>query len=379
MSHLPASILVLGIALMLSVLSGCGNEQGYGKAGAGGAAPAAEKPRNDDQKVVEEEYNFGQVPVDSSNEHCFKITNTSNVPWTAKEAHVSCSCVVSSMSSKSIAPGATEEIVVKFTVGDGEGRFKQAVLLEFEEASAPLVRLGVSATVHHPLSCSRELIVLNPVRAGTREEQFVKVSNFSKDKWADLAVDNTAGWVDVDMRKNSSAANLREGDAPLQLWNVAVKIDGGRLSEGWNVATVGFHPKGNERLKANLVVRAFRTPAVSVEPSTVFCGIADRGNKLQRVLRFTFRDRFEVPALGDITARIANVPMLLRWRKDPEDAAALLLECTIQTSGDTLNGDLAVDFGKSRRLSIPVRGSFRDAVIHGKSPGKEKASKAGVH
>ena len=217
----------------------------------------------------------------------------------------------------------------------------------------PMVCLDVRATVHHPVSCSQEIVVVNPVRAGTREEEFVTVSNFSKEQWSDLVVDKTAEWAAVEMYGSSNHSDLQGEDAPLQVWNVVLRVDGSGLSEGWNVTTLSFHPKDNDQIKDELVVRAYRTPAVTVEPSTVFCGIVERGKELKRTLRFTFRDSSEVPDIDDIKTRITKVSTALRWLKDSEDPTALLLECVVRAAGDTLNDDLAVDFGKGRKMLDP--------------------------
>ncbi|MGM0488770.1 MAG: DUF1573 domain-containing protein [Planctomycetota bacterium] len=332
------------------------------------------------QGIIQHEYSFGQVPINSTNEHQFTVTNIGNIFWTIKNVHLTCSCVVSSMSSESIAPGATEEVAVKLVVGDREGRLRQDVLLEFEEAGTPMVRLRVLASVRRPISCSREIIVVNPVRVGAREEEVVEVGNYSKDKWDDLVVDKTAEWVAVEMYSNSRVNDLQEGDAPLQRWNVAIIIDGSGLSEGWNVTTLSFHPKGRIETKTEVVVRAHRTPAVLVEPSTVFCGIVARGKEkeLKRTLRFTFRTPSEVPAISDIKAGTTEVPMSFHWRKDSQDPTALLLECMVRLTGDTLNDHLAVDFGKARKMRIPVRGSFRDAVVDSEARHDDGCAKAGA-
>jgi hypothetical protein len=231
--------------------------------------------------------------------------------------------------------------------------------LEFQEADAPLVRLGVRASVHRPVSCSQKIAVINPVRVGTQEERLFKVSNFSGKKWSDLSVEKTAEWVSVQMHRNPNASDLQGEDPPLEVWNVALTIHGSSLSEGWNVATLVFRPEEHGQIHDQLVVRAYRSPAVSVEPSTVFCGIVERGEALERTLRFTFRDASQVPTIEGIRTTIARVPMTLRWRQDREDPAALLLDTTIGTTGDTLTDVLEVDFGQGRQMQIPVRGAFR--------------------
>jgi hypothetical protein len=101
---------------------------------------------------------------------------------------------------------------------------------------------------------------------------------------------------------------------------------------------------------------------VSVEPSTVFCGIVKRGEPLERTLRFTFADASRIPSLEDIRTTFGRVPTTVCWRKDPEDPTALLLDTTIGTTAGTLSDVLEVDFGEGRRMQIPVRGSFREAL-----------------
>lgn len=320
-----------------------------------------------------QKHDFGQVGVGSKCKHTFKITNRSNTPWTLKAIHTGCGCIVTEMSNKTIAPGATENLTLVFSAGERDGKYQQDVRVQFVEADAPLVRLQVSASVHRPLSCLPKMLVVNPVRVGTHEERFAKVCNFSGKKWDTLSVTNGSDWVKVQAHPNPNASDLKEEDAPLQVWNAALDIDGGKLSEGWNVATLCFSPAGDSKTADEVVVRAYRIPAVTVAPSMLFCGIVERGPELQKTLCFTFRDASEVPPVHEIKTTAERAPVTVRWRKDDKIPAVLLADATIRTTGETLTGELAIDFGKGRRLEIPVRGSFRDAMS-GNEPHRNKKS-----
>jgi hypothetical protein len=358
-------------------MAGCGKglegqETVDGAALATATSPAEAHPRG--ARTLQQKHHFGQVGLDSKCKHSFGITNRSQTLWTLKKIHTGCGCIVTEMSSKTIAPAATENVVVVFSTGERDGKYEQDVLVQFEEADAPLVRLQVSASVHRPVSSLPKILVVNPVRVGTHEERFAKVCNFSGKKWDAVTVSSVPDWVKVQTHQNPNASDLKEEDAPLQVWNVALDIDGGRLSEGWNVATLRFSPAGNDQTADEVVVRAYRIPAVTVEPSMVFCGICERGPELHRELRFTFRDASEVPAIEEIKTVVEKAPVTVRWRKDEQDPATLVLDATIRTTGETLSGELAIDFGKGRRMQIPVRGSLRAAISEKESPVKKKGS-----
>ncbi|MFW6171197.1 MAG: AIR synthase-related protein [Planctomycetota bacterium] len=145
----------MGALLVLVAASGCDSVRSDGKPSVDGDRARVQQSGNSTQGIIQHEYNFGQVPINSTNEHQFTVTNIGNISWTIKNIHRTCSCVVSSMSSKSIAPGATEEVIVKLVVGEREGRLRQDVLLEFEEPGTPLVRLRI---FRRPISCSREIV-----------------------------------------------------------------------------------------------------------------------------------------------------------------------------------------------------------------------------
>ena len=371
--------LALVVLLMVVGVSGCARLDGRSKDMSSKGTTRQGHSHREDHGIVELEHDFGQVPPKSENKHCYKITNTSAVAWTLKKIHRACSCTVSAMSRQSIAPGATEEVTSTFSVGDKEGKFTQSVLLEFREPTAPLIRLRAMVSVHHPVSCSQDVLIVNPVRVGTREEQFVNVRNFSKEEWPSLVADRSADWISVEIHENPKARDASEDDRPLQLWNVALRIDGSRLSEGWNETRVTFHPTADRQEKAELVIRAYRIPAVLVEPSTIFCGIVARGGPSpERTLRFVFRGRSDVPAIDSIRTTVGRVPMTLRWQKDPRKTASLLLTVTVRTTGDTLTDYLTLDFGKGRLMRIPVRGSFRDTALERHAPLQKSKSGPGV-
>jgi hypothetical protein len=339
---------------------------------------ASKQPKKVNRPIVEQEYDFGRVAPTSRNEHRFTIHNTSQAAWTLKTAHIGCSCVVTAMSHPIVAPGATEEVTVTLSLGDKEGRFKNSVLLEFQERDSPRIRLCVMATVHRPLSCSQDILVVNPVRCGTREEQSVRLSNYSGEKYNSLMVKGDAGWVTARLHETAMSQSTVGQDAPLETWNVDLVLDGDHLLDGWNETVLRFQPLDTEGPEARLVVRAFRAPSVSVEPSAVFCGIVDRGDSLTRVLRFTFQNSLEVPDISDITAGTEEVPTQLLWKRDPDDPTTILLTMTIGTTGHTLNDHLNVDFGERRTLRIPVRGCFRDNASQQRSPGHQSRSKDGA-
>jgi len=112
--------------------------------------------------------------------------------------------------------------------------------------------------------------IVNPVRVGTREERFGSVRNYSSTKWSDLSVNSPAAWVSVQVRPSSSPLALQAKDAPLQVWDTVIHIEGDKLSEGWNVAAIRFRPTGHDQLQEDVSVRAYRAPSVPLTPDFLF-------------------------------------------------------------------------------------------------------------
>jgi len=92
-------------------------------------------------------WDFGNVAEGSIVEHTFIIKNELRNTLNIKDLQASCSCTVSEISTKSIPPGSSAKVKVKFDTHDRTGKVIQYVYVTTDDIYFPFLRLTVSGEV----------------------------------------------------------------------------------------------------------------------------------------------------------------------------------------------------------------------------------------
>ncbi|UTW64706.1 DUF1573 domain-containing protein [bacterium SCSIO 12741] len=74
-------------------------------------------------------HDFGTVKQHTENVHIFNFTNTGSTPLVIEDAKGSCGCTVPEYPREPIAPGATGEILVKYSPGNQIGQQTKTVVI----------------------------------------------------------------------------------------------------------------------------------------------------------------------------------------------------------------------------------------------------------
>jgi len=93
------------------------------------AAPAVPTGPLTTLKFTETEFDFGTITSGEKVEHVYKFTNTGSEPLIISDAKGSCGCTVPEWPKEPIAPGATNEILVRFDSSNKSGAQSKRVTL----------------------------------------------------------------------------------------------------------------------------------------------------------------------------------------------------------------------------------------------------------
>lgn len=93
------------------------------------AAPAVPTGPLTTLKFAETEFDFGTITSGEKVEHVYKFTNTGSEPLIISDAKGSCGCTVPEWPKEPIAPGATNEILVRFDSSNKSGAQSKRVTL----------------------------------------------------------------------------------------------------------------------------------------------------------------------------------------------------------------------------------------------------------
>ena len=85
-------------------------------------------------------------PLDRTAETAFDFTNTGDKAVTIRSVDTSCDCLEARASAKTIAPGASGQIIARFTLGDRFGTYARTIIVstdDGQEAAALAVEITV--------------------------------------------------------------------------------------------------------------------------------------------------------------------------------------------------------------------------------------------
>ena len=92
------------------------------------------------------EHDFGNVQIGKEYTKVFKVTNTGKNPLKIESAKASCGCTVPDSPKEPIAPGKSDNIVVKFSPKPGQGKTTKTITVTANTDPA-VTMLKISANV----------------------------------------------------------------------------------------------------------------------------------------------------------------------------------------------------------------------------------------
>lgn len=128
------------------------------------------------------EFNFGVVGQHETVEHVFVFKNTCRTPVEIASVKPSCGCTAAVVSARTVPPGESSRISVKFTPPPGSAsRTTKTVSVYLRDDIEPHVILRLTADVRPELETEPARIVVDSAEVGVPFTRTITVRNQSKD------------------------------------------------------------------------------------------------------------------------------------------------------------------------------------------------------
>lgn len=139
-------------------------------------APRVETP--------EIEFDFGVKEKNKETvkgEHDFKVINTGNMPLTLAKKSKSCFCTEFSIAKKTLQPGESTVVNVKWDAERGGGSFKQSVLLTTNDPVHPEIFFNVKGLFTSPVVCHPNQLIFSGVSNNEEQSREFHILGFGTD------------------------------------------------------------------------------------------------------------------------------------------------------------------------------------------------------
>lgn len=170
-------------------------------------------------------HDFGIVAPETEAAHEFRIRNTEDVSFKIIDVKSTCKCVVSTPTHKSIAPGDSAPILVKFTPSGrlSEDQKVVHVTIKMSDGSMRRVALGVRAFVTTNLAFVLPGISSGALPVGTTKDVEAQVVQFTGHDVAQIAVHQKPEWLIVGNPKHEMTkvpVHQLVKYVPVRLWTL---------------------------------------------------------------------------------------------------------------------------------------------------------------
>ncbi len=249
----------------------------------------------------EEQHNFGLVLPKTKHTHRFSVPNTTDEIWTVKTIHVNCTCTVAEAAKNFIEAGGATDFTIAYQAGGHSGDDRRSVIIEFEEANVPPIKLAVFARIRAPLTVSNSKLVFNAVGLGNEMEKRLKITNFSPSEWESLTCESSADWLTVTTGLVEQIEKL-EPEAR-QAWQARVKVQTEGLRPGKHDAEIRIDPRCADVEPSVVAVELTVISPVRAIPSELFFGTAKVGQQVHSSVSVLLSSDLESLDLTEATTK----------------------------------------------------------------------------
>lgn len=234
-------------------------------------------------------HDFGVLvhPVENEVTHEFEIKNFSSEAWNVKKILNTCSCSVADITSPTIAPGATEKVMIAYKpIGEGCFDDSRKSLVLFNEESAPKVLILISSQVREPMTVLPQSLAWTRVGENQTKKGSFEVQNFSSKEWTSLEITDQPAWLTAELTK----IDLPGDELQMrQLWSVNVIAETEGLRSGRRRGEIKLLAKTpKEEITKVVPVTLQITSAVSAIPGQLFFGTVNLNEPATKTIKVAF-------------------------------------------------------------------------------------------
>ncbi|MGI5831904.1 MAG: DUF1573 domain-containing protein [Thermoguttaceae bacterium] len=135
-------------------------------------------------ETPEIEYDFGVKEKNKetvSGSHDFPVKNVGTAPLTLKEKTKSCYCTEFSIAKKTLQPGESTTVNVKWDAERGGGSFKQSVILTTNDPVRPEIFFNVKGIFSSPIVAQPNHILFSGISRGEEQSREFHILGFGSD------------------------------------------------------------------------------------------------------------------------------------------------------------------------------------------------------
>lgn len=122
------------------------------------------------------EYNYGQVDETTPVEFTFTLRNRGDAPLTISQVETSCGCTSTQIGGKSLAPGESTPLTVRFNPRGRRGRQEKQVVISSNDPRQPKLMLKLVGTVTADIDCQPQRVDFIDIKERDAVERTISVA-----------------------------------------------------------------------------------------------------------------------------------------------------------------------------------------------------------
>jgi hypothetical protein len=298
-------------------------------------------------RIDPDSYDFGHLVPGSYAEKTFVIKNEGTVPLEFGEIHASCGCTKPVLPVRSLAPGATTELKVGFSVSSEPGEISETVSIPTNDPSRPQVTLAVFAESWVGAFPVPRSLNLGTLRPGGTYQTFIQLQGKDNRPFriTDLLSDVPGFQLSID----------GPADAALPVHRVLARYTAGETKGSIRGSLKVVTDRHDARVVAIPFVGEIVGP-VSLSPSSLQIAREDIGTVVKRVLLLKNEENDSSPKVREI--KLSPPWELIRSESRTPGSRLLMLELDIRfpTGDGTPWGqlELRLDSPDSSTYMVPL-------------------------
>ena len=232
----------------------------------------AEKPDVQTDEVL---FDFGYAQHQQTITHIFKLKNVGNQPLDILDVDSSCSCTAALLSEKTILPGETAEIEVKFETEYRRGRQISTVKVRTNDSDTPIIHFTLTGVVAGLARVVPNNLHLKYISNQENIHKTIEIYDPGDGRLKVKSIQSSSPYIKTRVRHI-----YKDGLIAKIFVTIKPGLPFGELEEKLTILTEGYRYPHVEVLVTGQVVGAIR-----LTPDQFFLGFVRKGEVARRVAR----------------------------------------------------------------------------------------------
>ncbi len=297
------------------------------------------------------EYNYGQVDETVMVEYTFSIRNRGDAPLAISQVETSCGCTSTQIGGKSLAPGESTPLTVRFNPRGRRGKQDKQVLISSNDPRQPKLVLKLTGTVTADVDCQPQRVDFIDIKERDRVERTVTVTIASGVNARVTGVSSSSDFIEADIAGTDAGKDTRV------IVSTVPPLPPGVIRSAITITT--NHPKYPA---ITLPVQIHVPSDITIVPGAISLSLDDGQSNIPSTMVISLRSRsgrpFRVvkvtPPLPEIDYKVVgDSPFSYRIEISNVTASPVLNGKWLRVTTDQPGGEIRVPFQTYRRSGFP--------------------------